>query len=131
MPYTDVVSTDALLANRPICSLCDTPMWLVRITAVGSNASERTFVCPNCDLDPAKAMTDDQFLNRWEPIARAPFGRDLELAVMEGGEIHALNFPSRRAVGGWLNAETEKRIEIRPTHWREWKAKQSDNAADQ
>ncbi len=28
------------------------------------------------------------------------------------------NDPS--ALDGWLNAETRKRIDVRPTHWREW-----------
>ena len=56
----------------------------------------------------------------WEPISSAPFDRDLELAVMERGEAHTLVFPCRRILGGWVNAETRQRIEVYPTHWREW-----------
>ena len=57
----------------------------------------------------------------WKPIATAPFDRDLELAVM-GSEPHALVFPCRRIVGGWINPKTMKRVDVDPTHWREWKS---------
>jgi hypothetical protein len=56
----------------------------------------------------------------WEPISTAPFDRNLELAVIERGEAHALVFPCRRILGGWINAESKQQIEVRPTHWREW-----------
>jgi hypothetical protein len=56
----------------------------------------------------------------WQPIASAPFDRDLELAVIEGDGEHTLMFPCRRIFGGWVNADTKKRIDVRPTHWREW-----------
>jgi hypothetical protein len=36
---------------------------------------------------------------------------------------HALVFPCRRHLHGWINSETKKRVEdLRPTHWREWQA---------
>ena len=57
---------------------------------------------------------------QWKPIATAPFDRDLELAVIESGDAHALVFPCRRVVGGWIKASTRERLEIRPTHWRDW-----------
>jgi len=56
----------------------------------------------------------------WQPISTAPFDRDLELAVVEGDGAHALAFPCRRTPGGWMNAANNRRIEVRPTHWREW-----------
>ena len=56
----------------------------------------------------------------WQPISTAPFDRDLELAVLSLDGPHALVFPSRRILGGWVNAETTKLIDVRPTHWREW-----------
>ena len=64
MPHIDTIlgPTAELLADRPICERCDTPMWLVHITPVGPNAAERTFACPNCDLIPGKhgdGFTDD------------------------------------------------------------------------
>lgn len=58
---------------------------------------------------------------QWELIATAPFDRDLELAVLVEHGAHALVFPCRRILGGWVNSLTSARIEVRPTHWREWK----------
>ena len=57
----------------------------------------------------------------WKPIITAPFDRDLELAVLDGREAHALVFPCRRIHGGWIEAESNNRIEVSPTHWRDWK----------
>ncbi|HXW41408.1 MAG TPA: hypothetical protein VEK75_09415 [Xanthobacteraceae bacterium] len=56
----------------------------------------------------------------WRPISTAPFDRDLELAVIDSGSPHALVFPCRRILGGWINAVSKIRIEVQPTHWREW-----------
>jgi hypothetical protein len=36
----------------------------------------------------------------WQPIAKAPFDRDLELAVMDYDGTHALVFPCRRILNG-------------------------------
>ncbi len=57
----------------------------------------------------------------WKPISSAPFGSDLELAVVDRNGEHALVFPCRRILGGWIKAETQERIEVHPTHWREWR----------
>jgi hypothetical protein len=59
----------------------------------------------------------------WENISTAPFARDLELAVLDKDGPHALVFPCRRILGGWMHAETKERLDVRPTHWREWDAK--------
>jgi hypothetical protein len=56
----------------------------------------------------------------WQPISIAPFDRDLELAVRDCGELHALVFPCRRVLGGWVKAATRERICVNPTHWRNW-----------
>ncbi len=57
----------------------------------------------------------------WEPISTAPFDRDLELAVFDKrGAHHALVFSCRRILGGWMNAAAKQRVEVHPTHWREW-----------
>jgi hypothetical protein len=58
----------------------------------------------------------------WQPIATAPFDRDLELAVIEADDVQALVFPCRRAADGWVSSETNRRADVRPTHWREWRA---------
>jgi hypothetical protein len=56
----------------------------------------------------------------WEPVSSAPYGHDLELAVIEREIPHALAFPCRRVLDGWINAETMKPVAVRPTHWRPW-----------
>jgi hypothetical protein len=56
----------------------------------------------------------------WQLITTAPFDRELELAVIDSDGQHALVFPCRRVTEGWVNAETEERIYVRPTHWRPW-----------
>ncbi len=58
----------------------------------------------------------------WKPISSAPFNRDLELAVIGYDGPHALAFACRRILGGWINAETKKRVDVHPSHWREWSA---------
>jgi len=56
----------------------------------------------------------------WKPIEIAPFDRDVELAVIDGAGVHALTFLCRRVFGGWVQAETKKRLYyLSPTHWRE------------
>jgi hypothetical protein len=56
----------------------------------------------------------------WHAISTAPFDRDLELAVLNTEGPHALVFPCRRILHGWVKAETRRIIDVRPTHWREW-----------
>jgi hypothetical protein len=61
-------------------------------------------------------------IGMWESIDTAPpFNRDVELAVVDKEGIRALVFPCRRIVGGWMNSHTKVRIDVSPTHWREWK----------
>ena len=69
---------------------------------------------PNCFV-PNGSMTE------WQPVSTAPFDRDLELAVVAVRSEHALLFACRRILGGWIDAETKKNIEVYPTHWREWR----------
>jgi hypothetical protein len=57
----------------------------------------------------------------WESIASAPFDRDLELAVIDKEGVHVLVFPCRRTYGGWVKAGTQERLDVNPTHWREWR----------
>jgi hypothetical protein len=56
----------------------------------------------------------------WEPIANAPYDRDLELAVVEDQHVHSLVFACRRTVAGWIKASTRERVIINPSHWRPW-----------
>jgi hypothetical protein len=61
--------------------------------------------------------------SEWHPISTAPFHRELEIAVIRYDGVHELVFACRRALGGWVNAETKKRIDVKPTHWRDWSEK--------
>jgi hypothetical protein len=63
---------------------------------------------------------DAALLDDWQPIATAPLDRDLQLSVIERGEVHALAFPCRRTANGWMDAATRKPVSVDPTHWREW-----------
>lgn len=56
----------------------------------------------------------------WQPIDKAPFDQDLEIGVIEAGEVYALAFPCRRAGGGWANGLTRESVPVRPSHWRYW-----------
>jgi len=56
----------------------------------------------------------------WHPISTAPFDRDIEIAHINYGGAHALVFPCRRILNGWVKAETRERIDVQPSHWREW-----------
>lgn len=56
----------------------------------------------------------------WKSAHTAPFDRDLELAVIDYSGVHALVFPCRRVLRGWLKVETSEHVNVVPTHWREW-----------
>jgi hypothetical protein len=56
----------------------------------------------------------------WQPIATAPFDRNIGLAVNDYWGTHALVFPCRRILGGWIKAETKEQLDVHPTHWCEW-----------
>jgi len=58
-------------------------------------------------------------MSDWQPIDSAPFGRKLELSVIED-EVHALAFPCYRAPGGWVD-EAGGTVQVDPTHWRRWR----------
>ncbi len=56
----------------------------------------------------------------WQSITSAPFGVDLEICVIENGEVCAQIFPCRRVGNWWYNADTRERALVEPTHWRYW-----------
>jgi hypothetical protein len=39
---------------------------------------------------------------------------------MDKFEIHALVFPVRKNGTEWIDASTNERVDIEPTHWRKW-----------
>jgi hypothetical protein len=62
-------------------------------------------------------------VNEWHPASSAPFDEDLELSVIEKGEVHALVFPCRRTTTGWINTSTKFAVSVDPSHWRPWSDK--------
>jgi len=56
----------------------------------------------------------------WQPIATAPFDREVKLAVIDANGVHAIAFPCRRVLHGWVSANTHSPVDVRPTHWCEW-----------
>jgi len=57
---------------------------------------------------------------KWLPVSIPPPDGDLEVCVIEQGEVHALIYACRKSEAGWVHAVTNSRIDIRPTHWRLW-----------
>ena len=47
---------------------------------------------------------------------------------MDRDGLHALVFPCRRSLAGWSNGATGQRIEVSPTHWRDWQMQSSSSA---
>jgi hypothetical protein len=61
-----------------------------------------------------------QMPEKWLPVSIAPSNSDLEVCVIDRGEVHALIFPCRKNGNDWVDAATKKPIDIQPTHWRVW-----------
>lgn len=77
------------------------------------------------EIDAAATSRREQASKQptWRLASTAPYDRDLRLAVLdEEGTAHALVFPCRRVLGGWIQSETKARIPLDPTHWQEWLA---------
>jgi hypothetical protein len=73
------------------------------------------------DAEAIERREREQKQENWLQVATAPFDRDLRLAVLDAdGAAHALVFPCRRVLGGWVNSQSKERLSINPTHWRGW-----------
>jgi hypothetical protein len=72
------------------------------------------------DLDQSANRRIGETCPMWQPASDAPFDSDLELAVIDEDGPHALVFACQRIRGGWINASTKERLDVRPTHWRPW-----------
>ncbi len=53
-------------------------------------------------------------------ISSVPIDRRLLLAVINEDGLHAVDFPCCRGENCWMHAETKAKIDVHPTHWREW-----------
>jgi len=76
--------------------------------------------CPGSTSASTETMNQQSV---WEKISTAPYNRDLELAVIEGDRVHPLVFACRRTPTGWVRTLNRERINVSPTHWRPWHAK--------
>lgn len=59
----------------------------------------------------------------WQSLSRVkpPAGIDTEIAVIESdGAVHALVEPARWTDFGWMSADTGRKLDLAPTHWRRW-----------
>jgi hypothetical protein len=60
-------------------------------------------------------------VSEWLPIATAPSNEDLEICVMDyDGIVEALGYPCHKIGAEWIDASNKERVDIQPTHWREW-----------
>lgn len=66
-------------------------------------------------------MPVQRIADEWLPVSLAPADVDLEICVMDyDGIIHSLEFPCQKHNAGWFDAATKRRIDVQPTHWRNW-----------
>src|SRR5450830_899259 len=57
---------------------------------------------------------------KWLPVTIAPSDADLEICVMDNCGVHALVFACRKKGTEWVDASSNKHVDIHPTHWRKW-----------
>jgi hypothetical protein len=55
--------------------------------------------------------------NEWRDIARAPFDRQIEVAIIDR-DIHVSGGAYLRHGDGWLDADTLRPIDMTATHWQ-------------
>lgn len=90
-----------------------------RSRSIGGESS--AWLCVKMTQIKAPYLGFDQTVAMWNPVASAPFGQDLQLAVIDQDGVHALVFACQRERGGgWRNVVTGAPVDIRPTHWRLW-----------
>lgn len=59
----------------------------------------------------------------WLPVSMTPPDGDLEVCVIAyDGIVHALGYPCRKSGADFVDSSNIRRIDIQPTHWREWNA---------
>jgi hypothetical protein len=121
--------------NDPASSANTAALELIQIN-VGSQALRRTAApagaaaagAQNYDLGQCSRRSSLQNNQMWQNVSTAPFDRDLQLAVIDNDGPHALVFPCRRIPNGWMKVDTKERLDVRPTHWREWREAQEDRS---
>jgi hypothetical protein len=49
-----------------------------------------------------------------------PTDRDLLIAVVDDEGVHAIDLACRWREGLWIDAKTGRKIDVNPTHWRQY-----------
>jgi hypothetical protein len=101
-------------------TLASTYQFAKRLAAFTDLNKKRTAEFELRLVDGQKLTTPDNSDREWQSVSCAPYDCDLELAVLAADGAHALVFPCRRILGGWIKAKTNQRLEVYPTHWRKW-----------
>jgi hypothetical protein len=53
-------------------------------------------------------------------VGKIPADKRIGLAVVDIDGLHELAFPCYRVEDHWVHAESKIKVDVRPTHWREW-----------
>ena len=65
-------------------------------------------------------------LSHWHSISTAPNNQELELRIVQVGEIAPLEFPCLQTnAGQWINVDLGSGIKINPVEWRVWQRRKS------
>jgi len=54
---------------------------------------------------------------KWQPISTAPRDNNIEVCVIKR-EPHVFSGVCRLTDAGWIDADNNRLLDIRPTHWR-------------
>jgi len=117
---TDDIRTQYQRLERSWLTLARSYQFAQQLSAFADHGENRRAEFELRDLETEKPKAPGYPDREWEPVSSASFDCDLELAVIDANGAHALVFPCRRILGGWIKAQTKQRIEIYPTHWRKW-----------
>jgi hypothetical protein len=117
---TEDIRIQYQLLEKSWLTLASSYQFAQRLTAFTDHSKKRRAESELHVLEKQKPTTPGNPDREWQPVSCAPFDCDLELAVLAVDGEHALVFPSRRILGGWIKAKTKQRIDVYPTHWRKW-----------
>jgi hypothetical protein len=56
-------------------------------------------------------------MENWQPISTVPLDKEIEVCIIDR-EPHVLFGVCRLTAFGWVHANTQRLLNIRPTHWR-------------
>ena len=60
-------------------------------------------------------------LSHWRAISTVPYNQELELRIVENGQIVTLEFPCLKTnADAWINVDLGTEIKIQPVEWRVW-----------